>query len=133
MAYIAVAIGGFLGACLRYGLSEWLGTMNGFPGSTLIINVFGSFFLAWFYTITSEHMTVNPNLRLGIGTGLVGAFTTFSTFTVDTWKLLSLGLFSSAFWYVILSLVLGLAAAYIGYFLAEWPFRIRVVRRRKEV
>lgn len=133
MAYIAVAIGGFFGACLRYGLAEWLGTINGFPGSTLIINVFGSFFLAWFYTITSEHVTVNPNLRLGIGTGLVGAFTTFSTFTVDTWKLVSLGLFNQAFWYVFLSFLLGIIAAYSGYLLAQWQYRLQVVRRRKEV
>jgi fluoride exporter len=133
MAYIAIAIGGFLGACLRYGIAEWLGTMNGFPLATLTINVSGCFFLAWFYTISSEHVTINPILRLGIGTGLVGAFTTFSTFTVDTWKLVSLGLVNRAFWYVILSLVLSLAAAYFGYLLAEWPYRLQVVGRRKEV
>ncbi len=127
MAYFAVAIGGFLGACLRYGIAEWLGTFHGFPISTMIINIVGSFFLAWFYTVTSRYVKVHPNIRLGIGTGLVGAFTTFSTFTLDSWRLLAAGFETSAFWYVVLTLLIGLLTAYMGYQLGEWQFRKRVV------
>jgi len=127
MAYVAVAIGGFLGACLRYGISEWVGTFGGFPISTMSINILGSFFLAWFYTVTSRYVMINPYVRLGIGTGFVGAFTTFSTFTADTWKLLAAGFPVSSIWYLILSLVIGLIAAYLGFALGEWQYQKRVV------
>ncbi|MDQ0190516.1 fluoride efflux transporter CrcB [Alicyclobacillus cycloheptanicus] len=125
MAYLAVAIGGFIGACLRFVISEMIGTVHGFPLATLCINVTGSFFLAWFYTITLERIPIHPHLRLGVGTGLVGAFTTFSTLTVDTWKLVEAGMYTDAALYVTLSFVLGLAAAGFGYALAARQSRLR--------
>jgi len=132
MTYVAVAIGGFIGACLRFGLSEWLGTYHGFPYSTLLINVIGSGFLAWFYTRTSEGWLISPNLRLGIGTGLVGAFTTFSTFTVDAWKLLAANYSWLALLYILLSLLLSIGFAMAGYTLAWRQSQLRFVKTPKE-
>ena len=88
MPYLAVAIGGFVGAVLRFGLAEFLGTWHGFPIATFLTNLSGSFLLGFFYTLTLERFPIHPHIRLGVGTGLVGAFTTFSTFTAETWELL---------------------------------------------
>lgn len=133
MTYLAVAIGGFIGACLRFGISEWMGTVNGFPLSTLLINIFGSFFLAWFYTMTSEYWRINPHVRAGIGTGFVGAFTTFSTFTVEVWNLLRSGENIYAFLYLSLTIVFGLCFAIVGYWLAYQQRRLQFPSKKKEV
>lgn len=84
MNVVAVGIGGFLGAILRYKVGEWIDTENGFPLETLVVNLFGCLFLAWFFTITTKRWNINPKLKLGIGTGFIGAFTTFSTFSIET-------------------------------------------------
>ncbi|MCL6625671.1 fluoride efflux transporter CrcB [Alicyclobacillus shizuokensis] len=126
MPYLAVALGGGIGACLRYLISEWVGTVHGFPAATLGINLAGSFFLAWFYTITLERVAIHPHLRLGIGTGLVGAFTTFSTFTSEVWSLLAAHAYLWALLYVLLSFVGGLALAALGFFLAHWQNRLNL-------
>lgn len=110
---------------MRFLLSEWLGTVNGFPIATLCINVSGSLFLAWFYTVTLDRIPILPHLRLGIGTGLVGAYTTFSSFSVETWKLVQDNLFWTAGVYALLSFVLSLGAAGLGYFLAARQARLR--------
>ncbi|MCL6515961.1 CrcB family protein [Alicyclobacillus sp.] len=128
MPYLAVAIGGFLGAIARYLFSEWLGTLHGFPVATLIINIAGSAFLSWFYTLTLERLPIHPHLRLGIGTGFVGAFTTFSTLTVDVWNLTAADLFSWAGLYLLLTFGGGLLAAAAGYLVAARQSTLRWVR-----
>lgn len=125
MTYVSVAVGGFIGACLRFLISEWMATVNGFPIATLCANIAGALFLAWFYTITIERVPIHPHVRLGIGTGLVGAFTTFSTFSVETWKLVQASMLTTAAVYVVLSFVLGLGAAGVGYFIATRQSRLR--------
>ncbi|MBX6351825.1 MAG: fluoride efflux transporter CrcB [Thermoflavifilum sp.] len=129
MAYWAVAVGGCLGALARYLLSEWLGTWNGFPIATWLINLAGSFFLTWFYTLTQDRIPIHPHLRLGIGTGFVGAFTTFSTYTVDWWKLVQAHLWTYAALYAAASLVGCLLAAAGGLMLASWQTRLRFQSR----
>lgn len=123
MKYLAVGAGGFLGACLRYGISEWMGTVSGFPLDTLLINWSGSLFLGWFYTATSKQWKVHPTIRIGLGTGLVGAFTTFSTFTVELWNLWKSGLWWDSLFYLALSAIFGPCLAYLGVLLAEQPWR----------
>ncbi len=118
MPYLAVAIGGLLGALARYGVSLIVYQPNGFPLGTLLINVTGSLFLTWFYTLTQERIHIHPHLRLAVGTGFVGAFTTFSTFTVETWTLYTSGRGLEALLYVGLSTVGGLLGAFLGYLLA---------------
>lgn len=118
LPYLAVAIGGLLGALARYGISLVIQQPTGFPLATLLINLTGSLFLTWFYTITQERVHIHPHLRLGVGTGLVGAFTTFSTFTVEAWELYTSGRIWEALLYLFLSIVGGLSGAFIGYRLA---------------
>lgn len=119
MNVVAVGIGGFFGAILRYIIGEWIHTENGFPLGTLIINLAGCFFLAWFFTITAKRWNINPKLRLGIGTGFVGAFTTFSTFSIETLNLIVHHQMIFAFTYVLLSIIGGIGLAFAGAKLAN--------------
>lgn len=119
MNVVSVGIGGFFGAILRYIIGEWIHTENGFPLGTLIINLAGCFFLAWFFTITAKRWNINPKLRLGIGTGFVGAFTTFSTFSIETLNLIVHHQMIFAFTYVLLSIIGGIGLAFAGAKLAN--------------
>ncbi|WP_442599828.1 fluoride efflux transporter CrcB [Neobacillus sp. D3-1R] len=114
MNIIAVGIGGFVGAVLRYLVGKGIPAPNGFPLGTLVINLLGCLFLAWFFTITTKGWKINPNLKLAIGTGFTGAFTTFSTFSVETLNLIQNYQTVLAFLYVLLSILGGIALAILG-------------------
>ncbi|MFJ7952950.1 fluoride efflux transporter CrcB [Lysinibacillus sp. NPDC096418] len=85
--FFAVGVGGFFGAMTRYGFSKIIPQENGFPFSTVCINSIGCFCLAWLFT----KYTKRTPAVLAIGTGFLGAFTTFSTFSVDTLLLFEQG------------------------------------------
>ncbi len=119
MDIVAVGIGGFFGAMLRYIVGIWIPAVNGFPWGTLIINVLGCFFLGWFFTMTMKRWKINLHLKLAIGTGFIGAFTTFSTFSVETLYLLNNNQWLLALLYVSLSIVCGIGLAYLGVKLAS--------------
>jgi fluoride exporter len=114
MSMIAVGIGGFFGAILRYQMGTWIPAVGGFPVGTLTINLIGCFFLAWFLTITAKRLNIHPSLRLGIGTGFTGAFTTFSTFSVETVTLIANHQLALAMIYVLSSVVGGIILAVLG-------------------
>lgn len=127
----AVAAFGFFGALLRFFITENLGTMHGFPTATLFINLTGAFILGWFYTITIQRMYVHPLFRLGLGTGFLGAFTTFSTFAVEMWKLMNAGMDSTAALYVTFTVIGGLLACWIGILAGSWQaYSRRPLQRR---
>ena len=81
---IAVMLGGGLGALARFGSSSLCGKLfgTGFPYGTLAVNMIGCFLIGIFFTLTENHF-INPNMKLFIMTGFLGAFTTFSTFALD--------------------------------------------------
>jgi CrcB protein len=87
----AVAVGGALGALARWGATAGLArisrgtTLAGYPLGTLAVNVLGSFLLG--YLVFHERLPLSPALRVGIGTGFLGALTTFSTFELDLFLL----------------------------------------------
>ena len=95
MNLLFVMIGGFFGAISRFALGEWIHTSNGFPLGTLFINLIGCFFLGWFLTFVSQKKKIRPEFTLLIGTGFVGSFTTFSTFSVETLNLIAAGSYFS--------------------------------------
>lgn len=114
--YIFIALGGATGACLRYFLSQlmlqWFG--KGFPFGTLLVNVVGSFFLGFLYSLL-EHGQLEAALwRTTIGIGFLGALTTFSTFSVDTLMLFQQGLWLKAAVNVTLNVLCCLFAAWLG-------------------
>lgn len=121
MSVVYVAVGGALGAVARYGLTGWVQAQaaSGFPWGTLVVNVLGSFLLgasvAWLAT-----SAVTPETREFVTIGLLGAFTTFSTFTYETVALVREGDWLRAGGYLAGSLGLGLLALVAGLALAAW-------------
>jgi fluoride exporter len=111
---ISVMLGGFLGALTRYGIGEWIQTNKGFPLGTLLINLLGCFFLGWFLTFITNRKNIKPELTLLIGTGFIGSFTTFSTFSVETILLFQNGETAYGVLYILISIILGVLMAYFG-------------------
>jgi CrcB protein len=121
MNILIVGIGGFMGALSRYGLALWIGQRWGraFPLGTFVINVSGSFLIGLFMTLMAERFTVNPQWRLLLIVGFLGAYTTFSTFEYETGALLKDGEWTFAMLNIILSVVVGFVALKLGEALAK--------------
>ena len=119
--YIFIAVGGMLGALLRYVIKNI--HINNYkeviPINTLFINVSGSLLLALILTIAFEIFTFDADIRLGIATGFFGAYTTFSTLCKETVNLMTKGDYYSSISYIGFSIMLGLAASYFGVVLAR--------------
>jgi len=112
MTYLAVLIGGLVGTGLRLATSALVVPGSDFPWATLLINVVGSFVLG--FLVARVWPTAPAWLRAGLGTGVLGSFTTFSAVVVSLLTLTAAGLTLLAAVYLIVSLVLGLAAALAG-------------------
>lgn len=119
--YVAIGLGGFLGAILRVVIKDLkLFSYDGaFPLNTLIINVSGCLLLSLLLTIAFEVWEMDESVRLGIATGFLGAYTTFSTLCKETVSLLTNGDYTIASLYIILSTGLGLLAVYLGIIVAR--------------
>jgi CrcB protein len=116
-------VGGFVGAIARFVVARWVGSAveTRFPLGTLLINVSGSFLLGLLGAIVVQKAIPNADaLRLALGVGFLGAFTTFSTFEYETHALLEDGLWFTALANVALSVVVGLVALRLGILAAEW-------------
>jgi len=108
---LLVAVLGAAGAVSRYGIGTAVGTTT-FPWPTLAINVAGC--LALGVVLAVGPAKWSPELTTGIGVGFLGGFTTFSTFGVETQSLVRDDRLAAAATYVVLSVVLGVVAAYVG-------------------
>lgn len=113
---LIVGLGGFIGANLRYLIGLWFAGRFGaaFPYGTFFINVTGCLILGFFVTLVSERIDVHPTVRLLIAVGFVGAYTTFSTYSVEVVSLLREGRILEAALYAFGSLLLGLIGVYTG-------------------
>ncbi|WP_211244047.1 fluoride efflux transporter FluC [Actinospica robiniae] len=111
----AIAIGGFVGGLARYGLGLAFPAAHGtFPAATFAINVSGSFILALLIVLVLEVWSPTTYVRPLIGTGFCGAYTTFSTWMVGVDQLVSAHRPATAAWYLVGSLIAGLAATSLG-------------------
>ena len=121
MNYIYIAVFAIVGAYARYGQTLAVQGMLGrmFPFATLSINVLGSFLMGFLFFLTLERVTISPELRTGLLTGGLGAYTTFSTFSLETFNLIENGELLKATLYVFGSVVLSLAAVIFGAYLAR--------------
>ncbi len=118
---IAVAIGAAVGANLRYGISLWAAQRFGaaFPYGTLLVNVLGCIVIGALLTFAATRLTLSEPTRLLLVTGLLGGFTTFSSFGYEAYALFTTGNWLSSALYVLGSLALGLVGVTLGVALAR--------------
>jgi CrcB protein len=118
--YWVIGIAGVIGALLRYyaGIMFPASWFWGFPVGTLLVNLIGCFFLSWFTVWSTQVFPLPSWLQTGITTGLIGSFTTFSTFSVEVAKMIHSGLWWMALLYILLSFWGGFFFTWCGYLLA---------------
>ena len=123
--YVVVGLAGIVGALLRYYLGLFVGGLwNGlFPLATWLANIIGCFALGWLTAYLPRLRNLPPYVVTGLGTGLVGSFTTFSTFSVETVQLLHTSHLELALFYVFLSMCGGLLMAWFGFRLGHGRLR----------
>jgi CrcB protein len=121
VTYLLIGIGGFLGCNARYLLGGWIAERYGtsFPYGTMVINVSGSFIIGFFLVLISERFIVHPNWRLFLAIGFLGGYTTFSTFSFETFSLIQERSFCLALANVVGSIVLGQISVLVGMILAR--------------
>ncbi len=114
---IWIAGGGALGAVLRYLVAGWAQnlTRGTFPLGTLTVNLCGCFVLGMLAALTTGSLLLRPELRLALLIGLLGGFTTFSTFAFETFQLLASGSWFAAASNLLLSNLLGLGGVWAGW------------------
>lgn len=128
--YITIGIGGMLGAMSRFGIGnlQVMDYQGNFPLNTLFVNLTGSFMLLLILTVAFEILLFDPDLRIGITTGFLGAYTTFSTLCQESVAFIFEGEVFLAIAYITISAVLGLAFAFLGVILAR-----KIIGRLTEV
>ena len=116
MQGLAIAGGGAIGALMRFyastGIYAFLG--RGFPYGTLFVNISGSIVMGLLYVLFIDRLQVSPELRSALLVGVLGAFTTFSTFSIETLNLLENGELGKATLNIVLSISLCLLGAWLG-------------------
>jgi CrcB protein len=112
---VAISIGGAIGALARYGLGVALPPgRTGFPWPTFGINVVGSLLIGILMVLVVEVWDAHPLVRPFLGVGILGGFTTFSTYAVDVQRLVDAGAAGTALAYLAATLVAAVVAAYVG-------------------
>ena len=111
---LAVAAGGAVGSVLRYLISR-ISHYPAFPWSTLLVNMAGSFILGLFLAVAGTRVATSQESRAFVSIGLLGGFTTFSTFSQQTISLWQAERFAFAGWNVVLNVALSLFAAWLGW------------------
>jgi CrcB protein len=116
-----VAIGGAVGSGARYALTLLVQSRSDstFPIATLLINISGSVFLGFLMRYGLEGTSVSPEVRLLLTTGFCGGYTTFSTFSYETARLLEDGEWSRGATYIAASVVVSLIGTFVGFALAR--------------
>lgn len=122
MNKLLVGLFALIGGSARYGIDQLLGSPT-FPWVTLLINLTGSFLLAWLTTTLGHFAHIPGSLTLGLGTGMIGAYTTFSTFTLELWHLWQQGQWWLVAGYAFSSLLLGPLCALAGIAASRWVVR----------
>lgn len=113
---IAIASGGAIGAVLRHLVNRLIPIWGGhdFPWATLSVNVLGSFIMGVLIALFAHHIHPSPETKAFLTVGVLGSFTTFSTFSLDTITLWERGLVLQSFGYIAASVMLSLCALFVG-------------------
>lgn len=118
---VLIALFGALGALSRYALVNLVGGRT-FPWGTLCVNVLGSALMGFLFVLIMEKAVLAPEFKPMLMTGFLGAFTTFSAFSLEAWELLDRGEPLLAISYMVGSVLLSLLALMLGIFLARTSF-----------
>lgn len=111
-----VGLGGAIGSIARYHLGLWLNRPAGsLPWGTVAVNLVGSFLIAALLELALRHEGITPTMRLALATGVLGGFTTYSTFNQETLRMAQEGTWAAAVAYVAITLLGGLAAGVAGW------------------
>jgi len=113
---LLVGLGGGIGSMLRYG-SSLLIQSKLFPSATLAVNITGSFIIGIVFAMSIKEEILLNNWKLFLATGICGGFTTFSAFSLENMGLLQSGKYGLAVTYILLSIILGIGATFLGYLL----------------
>lgn len=112
----SVALGGAVGSVARYliSISPLETTFGKFPFHTFFVNILGSFLIGLLLVVFTDKIVVSENIRLLVLVGFLGAFTTFSTFELEIWDLVTNSRYTLAFGYLFLSLLAGFLGVTLG-------------------
>ncbi len=118
---LAIGIGGAIGSLLRFWMSTWVHSFagRGFPYGTLAVNVLGCLVVGVLFVLLTERFSDNTVLRAGILIGVLGGFTTFSSFSIETFNLIEQGAYIKAVSNMALSLVLCVGGTWLGVILGR--------------
>ncbi len=113
---LAIAAGGAIGSVLRFLMSSWVYAVagRGFPYGTLAVNIVGSLLIGLLTVVLIERMSLGPEWRAAILIGVLGGFTTFSSFSIETLNLIEAGAHAKAIANVLLSVVVCVGATWVG-------------------
>ena len=116
MTVVLVGLGGFAGAISRYVVDGFVSDQTGgsFPWGTLVINVSGTFLLGLLFAMTTERAIFPAEIRAPVMIGFIGAYTTFSTYLLESWRLIEDGAWAMALANLGGSVVIGLVAVAAG-------------------
>src|SRR6478609_4319857 len=127
MLYAWVSFGSVLGGLARYFVSLVLDTGPGFPVATLFINATGSLIIGFYATLTGPdgRVLARPEHRQFVMTGFCGGYTTFSTFSLEAFRLFHSGMKWTALAYIAASVICWLASVWVGHIIASGTNRLR--------
>ncbi|MCE1255726.1 MAG: fluoride efflux transporter CrcB [Anaerolineae bacterium] len=120
--FLLISAGAILGANTRYWLGDWVSQRWGstFPLGTLIINVSGSFLLGLFMTLATERFMLDPRWRFFVAVGFLGAYTTFSTYSYESFNLIFKGQWLPGLINLMGGSLLGLLFVSLGVLVGKW-------------
>jgi CrcB protein len=119
--FLIISAGAILGANARYWIGDWAARRFGanFPYGTFIINLTGSLLIGFFLTLVTERLMIDPRWRLLIAVGFLGAYTTFSTYTYESFNLIFNGQWVAGLFNLFGSTFLGVLAVGLGVYLGK--------------
>ena len=116
MTLVLIAVGGAAGTVARYAIQTWVVELSGgrWPWGTLAVNLSGSFVLGLVFALSVDRAILPEELRLPLMVGFLGAYTTFSTLMLESWRLMEDGSLVPALINIVGSSILGLLAVFAG-------------------
>jgi CrcB protein len=119
--FIAVGLGGFVGACLRFGITDLMNkVLPFFHFGTLLSNVLAGFFIGFIVGIERQSFLISPSAKLFLTVGLLGGLSTFSTFSIETIMLIENENYFKAGGNVLLNVCLSLIFVFVGMYVAKF-------------